>query len=240
MNNFSKIHLLVVEDEKNLGDTLSEYLESKGFNIRLARSAEDARLEFSKADFSPQVVLMDIGLPDGNGLELAKEFRSKRKNFVLLFLSAQNDPETKFEGLDMGAEDYITKPFDLRELILRLERILKSQSDLEVLSEEITLGDLKIWFKNFEVQDGKGEILSLSQKEQAILEMLYLRKNQVVSRDDIIESVWGKNSFPSNRTVDNYIVKLRKWLESSKEEAAKISSVRGIGYKLEIKGEKHE
>ena len=238
MNNFSNIPLLVVEDEKNLGDTLFEYLDSQGFNIRLARTAARAKEEFCSPNFNPQIVLMDIGLPDGNGLDLAKELRNLRKNFVLLFLSAQNDPETKFEGLDMGAEDFITKPFDLRELILRLERILKNQADLEYLSEEIALGDLKIWFKQFEVMDGDGKILSLSQKEQAILEMLYSQKNQVVSRDDIIEHVWGENSFPSNRTVDNYIVKLRKWLESSREEAAKISSVRGIGYKLEIKGGK--
>ena len=240
MNNFKNIQLLVVEDEPNLADTLSEYLESKGFNLILARNASEARAAFNLPHFHPQVVLMDIGLPDGDGLELAREFRAQRKDFVLLFLSAQNDPETKFEGLQMGAEDYITKPFDLRELTLRLERILSSRADLDTLSEEILLGDLKIWFRRFELLDGDGEVISLGQKEQAILKMLYQRANNVVSRDDIIEDVWGENSFPSNRTVDNYIVKLRKWLESSKEDAAKISSVRGIGYKLEIKGQSNE
>lgn len=240
MSNFKDIQLLIVEDESNLADTLSEYLETKGFSIRLARTAADAREEFALPDFNPQVVLMDIGLPDGNGLELAKQLRSVRKDFVLLFLSAQNDPETKFAGLDMGAEDYITKPFDLRELTLRLERILKSRANLEGLSEEIQVGDLKIWFRRFELLDGNGEIVQLGQKEQAILEMLYLKANQVVSRDDIINNVWGESAFPSNRTVDNYIVKLRKWLESSKEDAAKITSVRGIGYKFEIKGSENE
>ncbi|MCO4753141.1 MAG: response regulator transcription factor [Bacteriovoracaceae bacterium] len=240
MSSFENIQLLVVEDEVNLADTLSEYLESKGFDIRLARDASQARTFFSMNNFHPQVVLMDIGLPDGDGLDLAREFRSQRKDFVLLFLSAQNDPETKFEGLQMGAEDYITKPFDLRELTLRLERILNSRADLDTLSEEISIGDLKVWFRRFELLDGDGAIIPLGQKEQAILKMLYQRANQVVSRDDIIEDVWGENSFPSNRTVDNYIVKLRKWLESSKEDAAKISSVRGIGYKLEIKGQNDE
>lgn len=234
------IQLLIVEDEVNLADTLHEYLEAKGFSARLARTAAQAREEFSRPDFTPQVVLMDIGLPDGNGLDLARALRTIRKDFVLLFLSAQNDPETKFAGLEMGAEDYITKPFDLRELMLRLDRILKSRADMETLSEEIQLGDLKIWFQRYELLDGEGNIISLGQKEQAILEMLYTQKNQVVSRDDIIENVWGENSFPSNRTVDNYIVKLRKWLESSKSDAAKIHSVRGIGYKFEIKGKSNE
>lgn len=229
-----------MEDETNLADTLFEYLEAKCFSIRLARTASQARQEFASPGFKPQVILMDIGLPDGDGLELAREFRTQRKDFVLLFLSAQNDPDTKFAGLDMGAEDYITKPFDLRELTLRLERILKSRADLDSLSEEIQLGDLKIWFKRFELLDGDGNIVQLGQKEQAILEMLYMKRNQVVSRDDIIVNVWGENSFPSNRTVDNYIVKLRKWLESSKTGAAKISSTRGIGYKLEIKGQENE
>lgn len=237
MAEFNDIQLLIVEDEVNLADTLSEYLESKGFRSRLARTAAEAREEFARPNFNPQVVLMDIGLPDGNGLDLARELRSLRKDFVLLFLSAQNDPETKFMGLDMGAEDYITKPFDLRELTLRLERILKSRADVEELSEEIILGDLKIWFKSYEVQDGQGKTITLNQKENAILEMLYLNANKVVSRDDIIANVWGENSFPSNRTVDNYIVKLRKWLESSTQEIARISSVRGIGYKMEIKGQ---
>tara|TARA_Y100000780_G_scaffold231707_1_gene258347 strand:+ start:124786 stop:125508 length:723 start_codon:yes stop_codon:yes gene_type:complete len=240
LSSFKNIQLLIVEDEPNLADTLSEYLESKDFNVCLARTAQQARSAFNAQDFHPQVVLMDIGLPDGDGLELAREFRFKRKDFVLLFLSAQNDPETKYEGLQMGAEDYITKPFDLRELTLRLERILSNRADLDTLSEEIDLGDLKIWFKRFELLDGDNNIVSIGQKEQAILKLLYQNANQVVSRDTIIDEVWGESSFPSNRTVDNYIVKLRKWLESSKEDAAKISSVRGIGYKFEIKGPGNE
>lgn len=234
MIDYGDFPLMVVEDEPNLADTLVEYLRSKGFPTALARNAEQARKEFSAPGERAQVVLMDIGLPDANGLDLAKEFRALRKDFVLLFLSAQNDPETKFSGLEMGAEDYITKPFDLRELMLRLDRILKSRSQQEDLPEEIALGDLKMWPKRYEVMDGDGNILDLGQKEQSILETLYLNANQVVSRDDMIENVWGENSFPSNRTVDNYIVKLRKWLESSKTKTARIVSARGVGYKLEI------
>lgn len=230
----NKLPILIVEDEPNLGDTLLDYLESKSYDAKLAKTASEARDYFNSPNFSPYVILMDIGLPDGDGLDLGKEFRNQRKDFVLLFLSALNDPETKLQGLELGADDYITKPFDLRELMLRLERILKTKNSFELLGDEISIGSLKVWFKKYEVLDGEGNILPLSQKECAILELLFKKKNEVLSRDEIIDKVWGENSFPSNRTVDNYIVKLRKWLETDQSSSATITSIRGIGYKLEV------
>ena len=224
--------ILIVEDENNLGETLKEYLTSLGHICIWAQTASDARTLFSSAN--PKIILMDIGLPDGNGLELAREFRHVRKDFVLLFLSAWNDPETRVEGLEIGAEDYITKPFALKELVLRLNRILKSQEELNSLPEEIVHGKLKIWFKRFEVESANGKIIPLSQKECAILELLYRKEGEAVSREEIIASIWGENAFPSNRTVDNYIVNLRKWADSDKSETLKIQSVRGVGYKLTI------
>jgi len=234
VNSPTILSVLIVEDETNLGDTLCDYLESKGYNCKLATSFEEAKNLFSNIDFNPNVILMDINLPDGNGLDLARKFREERKDFVLLFLSALNDPDTKLEGLELGAEDYITKPFDLRELNLRLNRILENKIRFEDQDQEITIGKLKIWFTRYEVKDGHDQIIQLSQKECAILELLYFNKNTVVSRDDIIEKIWGENSFPSNRTVDNYIVKLRKWIETAEDSTIKISTVRGIGYKLEF------
>lgn len=228
----SQAKILLVEDEKNLGETLSEYLEALGYDCAWAKSKQEGQDFFKKLD--PRVVLMDIGLPDGNGLELAKDLRAQNKNFVLLFLSAQNDPETRVEGLEIGAEDYITKPFALKELVLRLERILKYQTKLNSGPVEIVHGPLRIWFKRFEVQDAQGHILPLSQKECAILEMLYEKKGQAVDRIEIIESIWGEDKFPSNRTVDNYIVKLRKWCETDPDAHISIQSVRGIGYKLTL------
>lgn len=224
------LNILIVEDEENLGITLSEYLKGLGHGCAWAKNAKEAR-EFFKSE-QPGVILMDIGLPDGNGLELAREFRKLRKDFVLLFLSALNDPETKVEGLEIGADDYITKPFALKELILRLNRILSSQSEINKLPEEISHGPLKIWFKRYEVQDAQGNVISLSQKECAILELLYTKKNNAVDREEIIEKIWGEDKFPSNRTVDNYIVKLRKWCESDTRNNLEIQSIRSIGYKL--------
>jgi two-component system alkaline phosphatase synthesis response regulator PhoP len=224
------LNILIVEDEENLGITLSEYLKGLGHGCFWAKDAKTARELF--ASQKPGVILMDIGLPDGNGLDLAREFRKIRKDFVLLFLSALNDPETKVEGLEIGADDYITKPFALKELILRLNRILSSQSEISKLPEEINHGPLKIWFKRYEVQDAQGDILSLSQKECAILELLYTKKNEAVDREEIIEKIWGEDKFPSNRTVDNYIVKLRKWCETDPKKSLEIQSIRSIGYKL--------
>lgn len=228
------LNILIVEDEPNLGATLNEYLSTKGHQCQLATTAKMASQYFSQTN-DLQVILMDIGLPDGDGLSLAQAFRSQRKDFVLLFLSALNDPETKLTGLEMGADDYITKPFDLRELNLRLERILKMNKLASDNQTEITIGPLKIWFKRFEVQNAQGEIINLNQKECGILELLFRKKNQVVSRDEIISHVWGEGQYPSNRTVDNYIVGLRKWSETDPSENLKITSVRGIGYKLETK-----
>lgn len=226
--------LLLVEDEPNLGQTLRDYLRSKKFQVELATSCEEARRKFK--ELSPAVAILDIGLPDGSGIELAREFRQLKKNCVLLFCTALNDPTLRVEGLELGAEDYITKPFELKELTLRLDRILKSRQFTLHNPDEMRFGKLIFWPKRFEIQDGDGTISPLGQKECAILELFLERKNEVVSRDEMIESIWGENSFPTNRTIDNYIVKLRKWADSDADGSVKITSVRGIGYKLELKG----
>lgn len=226
--------LLLVEDEPNLGETLRDYLRAKKFRVELATSCAEARIKFK--EITPAVAILDIGLPDGSGVDLAREFRALRKDCVLLFCTALNDPSLRVEGLELGAEDYITKPFELKELTLRLDRILKSQQFTLHNPDVMSFGKLIFWPKRFEIQDASGEITSLGQKECAILELFLERKNEVVSRDEMIETIWGENSFPTNRTIDNYIVKLRKWAESDSSEALKIISVRGIGYKLELKG----
>ncbi len=225
--------ILIVEDEENLGVTLQEYLENIDYEVKLAQSVAEAQSLFNI--FKPQVVLMDIGLPDGSGLELAREMRSLRDDFLLFFLSALNDPDTKVEGLEIGAEDYITKPFALKELTLRLERSFQLKKTMLELPSELTHGKLKIWFSKFQVQDASGQVINLGQKECAILELLYHSKGKAFSRDEIIDRVWGEDKYPSHRTVDNYIVKLRKWCETDHELPLEIQSIRGIGYQLNIK-----
>lgn len=225
--------ILVVEDEPNLGITLKEYLETIDYTVTLAESVNKARESFESS--RPQVVLMDIGLPDGNGLELAKELRKKRTDFLLFFLSAQNDPDTKLEALEIGSEDYITKPFALKELTFRLKRAFQLQKDFTKKEECIVHGSLKICFSQFQVHDAADNIINLSQKEAAILSLLYNSKGEAVTRELIIKEVWGDDKYPSNRTVDNYIVKLRKWCESDPQATIEIQSIRGVGYKLIVK-----
>lgn len=229
----SELSLLIVEDEPNLGQTLRDYLRAKKFVVDLAATCAEARVKFF--EMKPAIVILDIGLPDGDGITLAREFRQKRKDCVLMFCTALNDPSLRVEGLELGAEDYITKPFELKELTLRLDRILKSRQITLHNPDEYRFGKLIFWPKRFEIQDAEGNISSLGQKECAILELLIEKKNEVVARDEMIESIWGENSFPTNRTIDNYIVKLRKWADSD-PATLQITSVRGIGYKLEWKG----
>ncbi len=230
----SNLSLLLVEDEPNLGQTLRDYLRAKKFEVELAVNCAEARIKFKET--SPAIVILDIGLPDGDGISLAREFRRDRKDCVLLFCTALNDPTLRLEGLELGAEDYITKPFELKELTLRLDRILKSRRVTMENPDEFRFGNLIFWPKRFEIQDALGNISPLGQKECAILELLLEKKNEVVARDLMIETIWGENSFPTNRTIDNYIVKLRKWADSDNQKSLQITSVRGIGYKLEVKG----
>ncbi len=225
--------ILIVEDEVNLGETLFEYLDNIGYEVKLAQSAKEAEALFDI--FNPHVVLMDIGLPDGSGLEVAKRFRQDRTDFLLFFLSALNDPDTKVEGLEIGAEDYITKPFALKELTLRLERSFSLKKSMLERPDELIHGKLKIWFSKFLVQDAEGNLINLGQKECAILELLYEAKGKAFTRDEIIDRIWGEDKYPSHRTVDNYIVKLRKWCETDSDLPLEIQSIRGVGYQLNIK-----
>lgn len=228
-----KAGLLIVEDEANLGETLRDYFRSKGYAVEWAPSATRAReLALSMAG-TLDLVLLDINLPDGNGLELARTWRRERRDLVVVFLSAMNDPALRVEGLELGAEDYVTKPFELKELTLRFERILSYRQKSARDPEELRFGKLIFWPRRYEVQDGEGRVLPLGQKETAILQALLARRGEVVSRDELIEDIWGSESFPTNRTVDNYIVKLRKWCESDAPAQLHISSVRGVGYRLD-------
>jgi two-component system alkaline phosphatase synthesis response regulator PhoP len=240
----SKLHsLLIVEDEKHLGETLLDYWRERGVKVSWAQSCNEAQKYFLQDHF--EVVLMDINLPDGNGLELAKMWRQSQKSLILLFLSAQNDPSLKVESFDIGAHDYITKPFHLKELTHRLERIFgqlenrkttaESTSHLFTQGEEWSFGPLRFWPTRFEVQDAQGQIQNWGQKEVHILEFLLRRSPEAVSREELLEEIWGLETFPTNRTVDNYIVKIRRWCESDSEKHLQIHSIRGVGYKLEKK-----
>ena len=225
-----KASILLVEDEEGLGRTLRDYLQLQGHRCFWAASARSAGEMFR--EHSPEIVLMDIGLPDGNGFDLARSLRDARRNTSILFLSALNDPETRVRGLESGAVDYITKPFALRELLLRL-RLLDRERRLP--GGDAEHGPLKIWFSRMEVRDARGRVIHLGRRQMGILETLYRHRGRPVGREELISELWGEDRFPSNRTVDNHIVALRRWCETDPSRSIEIRSVRGVGYKLVVR-----
>lgn len=226
-----KHRILVVEDEENVGSTLVERLGREGYDVVWARTVEDAVLEISKRKLD--LVLMDVGLPDGSGFEVAARLRKAQPAASLVFLTAFGSPEERVRGLELGAEDYIVKPFHLKELLLRVRNGLKRAQYLAGSVEDVRIGRAMIHFSRYEaVIEGKAH--PLTHKECALLRLLVERKGAVVSRDEILNHVWSEEEFPTARTVDNFVMRLRRLVEADAESPTVIRSVRGVGYQLVI------
>ncbi len=228
--------LLVVEDEKNVGLTLVERLRKQGFEVAWAMSAEEAKLEINQRKFD--LALMDVGLPDGSGFEVAAHFRKLQPAAAIIFLTAFGSAEDRVRGLELGAEDYVVKPFHFKELLLRVQNGLKRAKYLaggavaQSAADSIQLGRATIHFSRFEAELDGG-VQSLTHKEVALLRLLVDRRGKVVSRDEILNHVWSENEFPTSRTIDNFIMRLRRLIESDAENPQIIKSIRGVGYQLQ-------
>ncbi len=232
--------ILVVEDEPNVAETLVDRLKREGFDVVWSKSGAETRLEISKSKF--HLVLMDVGLPDTNGFDLAGEVRSLAPETAIIFLTAFSNPEDRIKGLEIGAEDYVIKPFHFKELLLRIQNGLKRALSLSALGNsknQVKIGKAEIDFPKFQVRVG-GKTQALSHKECAVLRLLLERQGDVVSRDEILDSAWSENEFPTPRTVDNFILRLRKLVEIDPENPTIIRSVRGVGYQLSLKGSENE
>ncbi len=229
--------LLYLEDEVNVGATLHERLNREGFGVTWVTTVESAKAAISKHRF--ELALLDVGLPDGSGFEVGQFLRSKAPGTAVIFLTALGAPEDRIRGLELGAEDYVVKPFHLKELILRIQNGLKrakylagAEGDLESkTSLPVTIGKARIYFLRFEIEV-EGKISALTHKEIALLKLLVDRRGYVVSRDEILNHAWSENEYPTPRTVDNFIMRLRRWVELNPEHPQVIKSVRGIGYQL--------
>jgi two-component system alkaline phosphatase synthesis response regulator PhoP len=228
--------LLVVEDEKNVGLTLVERLRREGFDVTWATTAIEAKQAIEKNTF--HLALMDVGLPDGSGFDVASFLRKSQPGTAIIFLTAFGNPEDRVRGLELGAEDYVVKPFHLKELILRVQNGLKRakyiSTPLTPGAESVKIGKAMIHFSRFEAEVD-GASVSLTHKETALLKLLVEKKGKVVSRDEILSQVWGSSNegdedFPTSRTVDNFIVRLRRLVET--DDTPVIKSVRGVGYQL--------
>lgn len=224
--------LLLVEDDRTLAETLSERLAKEGYDVVWVDRMDRARLEVSKRRFD--LLILDVGLPDGSGFDLAKEVRATRdlnRETPFVFLTAMTSAEYRLEGYELGAEEYIPKPFHLRELLLRVKHVLDNHSSPEWLD----LGDRVLHWDALELRKNKlatSAVLDrLQARDAALLKLLVERSPAVVSRDEILDKIWGEESFPSSRTVDNAIVRLRQALGET--HAARIRSVRSVGYQWE-------
>jgi two-component system alkaline phosphatase synthesis response regulator PhoP len=221
--------ILLVEDDENLGITLLERLKTEGYQATLARSAEEALQATETLPFD--LMIFDVGLPDRSGFEIAKDLRKKNNHCAIIFLTALGDPEHRIQGLELGAEDYIVKPFHLKELLLRIQNGLKRSKYLSESEDRVRVGKAIIYFNKLEAHVPSG-VVELTQKEAALIKFLYQRKGSVVSRDEILNFIWSDQQYPTPRTIDNFIMKIRRLVEFDPENPAIVKSIRGVGYRL--------
>jgi two-component system, OmpR family, alkaline phosphatase synthesis response regulator PhoP len=227
------VRLLMVEDERNVAETLAERLGGAGFQVVRADSVASARRAISEQEF--KLALIDVGLPDGNGFELARLLHERSPATAMIFLTAHASPEDRIHGLELGADDYVAKPFHFRELLLRIQNSLKRAQELAQVPGEmrgqVHIGKALIDFERFSATV-EGENRALTHKECAVLRLLAERVGKAVSRNDILDRAWSADEFPTLRTVDNFIVRLRKLIEDNPADPRVIRSIRGVGYLL--------
>jgi two-component system alkaline phosphatase synthesis response regulator PhoP len=224
--------LLVVEDEAHLREVIADNLELEGYAVASVDNGLDA-LERTRAE-RPDLLLLDVMLPGLNGFEVCRRLREERDDTPVLFLTARAGDDDRVRGLELGGDDFLGKPFDLRELILRVKAILRRTQWYRAgaqVGDELLLGTARVDFKRF-LATVDGQELALSQKEAMILRYLWERTGEVVDRAEILDRCWGYEAFPTTRTIDNFIVRLRRVLEPDPRNPRYIHTVRGVGYRL--------
>jgi two-component system alkaline phosphatase synthesis response regulator PhoP len=223
-------HILIVEDEESLSQTLALNFKIEQYQVSIAKTGSEAQQMFNKNGRHFDLVLLDVMLPDVNGFELCRQFKTELPLLPVIFLTAKNQMIDKIEGLKLGADDYITKPFDLEEVLLRVNNLLK-----RIKKEPLTGFDFahgRINFETFEITDINGQKHTLSKREIGLLELLTSQTNKVISRDEILEKLWLPEENASSRTIDNYILNFRKYFEPNVKAPVHFHSIRGVGYKF--------
>ncbi|HEY0653770.1 MAG TPA: response regulator transcription factor [Chryseosolibacter sp.] len=224
-------HILIVEDEPAMQLGLKDNLEIENYQVDVASEGETGlqKIKSGKHD----LILLDVMLPKISGFDICKAARAAGIKTPIILLTARGEEIDKVLGLELGADDYITKPFSVRELLARVKAMLRRNQGATVApgSALTTIGRLQIDFKAFLAKDGAQEI-KLSHKEFELLAYLFENKNKVVSRYDILEKVWGYEEQITTRTVDNFIARLRQKVETNAEQPKVILTVHGAGYKM--------
>jgi DNA-binding response OmpR family regulator len=228
--------ILIVEDEKHLADGLKFNLEAEGHETVVSDDGETALEELSKQDFD--AVVLDIMLPGIDGFEVTRRLRKQEDFTLILMLTARGRPEDVLEGFEAGADDYLPKPFDLEIFLARLNGLLRRrkwferESNMRESADIVTINGRSINFPNLEMQNGRGEILHLTLMEAKLLRYLIENEGRAVSRNEILEKVWNLQEDTDTRAIDNFIVRLRKYLEDAPDDPKIVQTVRGVGYRF--------
>ncbi len=223
-------NILVVEDEKSMLMGLKDNLEFEGYQVDTAEDGESGynMIRNNKYD----LVLLDVMLPYISGFDICKKVRGEGVTTPIIFLTAKGEEIDKVLGLELGADDYLTKPFSLRELLARIKAILRRSSVNEKNNDQLlNIGKMEVNFSNYEASVS-GEKIKMTHKEFELLHFLWDNRNKVVSRDEMLDTIWGTDYIPSPRTIDNFILKLRQRIEENPNDPSHILTVHGVGYKL--------
>ncbi len=230
-----KFSILLVEDEENLQEALKINLELEGYEVTGSYDGADALQKVRKEHFD--LLILDIMLPELDGISVCEAIRLQHNSMPILILSAKNSSADRVLGLKKGADDYLTKPFNLEELLLRVEKLIRKNillSEKSPATDQFQFGRNSIDFKALVCQNKKGEQIALTKKEAMLLKLLIENKNEVVTREKILQAVWGYNVYPTTRTIDNFILNFRKYFEEDSRNPEYFHSVRGVGYKFTI------
>ena len=227
-----KASILLVEDEENLHEALKLNLELEGYEVTSAFDGTAALKAIQSEYFD--LIILDVMLPEMDGINVTETIRISNNEVPILILSAKNSSADRVLGLKKGADDYLSKPFNLEELLLRVHKLINKNKKLQ---DKSTIGDVysfdqnSIDFKAQEATVSSGKKIQLSKKETMLLKLLIENKNEVVPREKILQAVWGYNVYPTTRTIDNFILNFRKYFEEDSRNPKYFHSVRGVGYK---------
>ena len=232
MIDLSKPSILLVEDEENLHESLKLNLELEGYQITSAFDGIQAMKAVQNEYFD--LIIMDVMIPEVDGFSVTQNIRLTNTEVPILILSAKDSSADRVTGLKKGADDYLTKPFNLEELLLRVQKLINKNKRLQEKSsvgDTYNFGGNTVDFKAQQATTARGEKIDLSKKEAMLLKLLFENKNEVVPREKILQSVWGYNVYPTTRTIDNFILSFRKYFEEDSRSPKYFHSVRGVGYK---------
>jgi DNA-binding response OmpR family regulator len=223
--------ILIIEDDLAILRGLKDNLEYEAYDVQTATEGEQGYSLIREK--KPDLIILDLMLPRMNGYELCRRVRDEGVTTPILMLTARGEEVDRVLGLDLGADDYVTKPFSVPELLARVRAILRrvQRSKSGDLLQELHFGDVEIDFRRFEARKAK-KMLAMSRKEFGVLRILAARAGEVVTRDELLDEVWGYDQFPTTRTVDNHVALLRNKLEDNPAKPRHLITVHGVGYKL--------